>query len=59
MAEALFAAALADFREHAADRIQLRVLQSNLEGQRFWQKIGFRPNLIVYELEGATAPGTW
>ncbi len=48
--EALTNEAVRYFKGNKADRIQLRVLQANDEGHRFWQKHGFRPTLTLYEL---------
>jgi ribosomal protein S18 acetylase RimI-like enzyme len=48
--EALTKEAVAYFKSNNADRIQLRVLEENSEGRRFWLKQGFKPTLTLYEL---------
>jgi ribosomal protein S18 acetylase RimI-like enzyme len=49
-ASTLFDAVKADFLARGADRVQLRVLQSNIEGSRFWSSQGFEPYLVLFEL---------
>lgn len=46
----LFNETKADFVARGADRIQLRVLHQNEQGQSFWASVGFEPYLIIYEL---------
>ncbi len=45
----LVAEAMTDFKASGAERIQLRVLRDNVEGQKFWERCGFAVNVLVYE----------
>jgi len=44
--------AMLEFREAGIKRIQLRVLDNNKEGRAFWDRMGFLPNIIMYEYPG-------
>jgi ribosomal protein S18 acetylase RimI-like enzyme len=48
-ARTLVERAIAELRVIGAGRIQLRVLQDNAEGRRFWQRLGFGPSVTIYE----------
>ena len=49
MARALADRALVAFQAGGAQRIQLRVLETNGEGRTFWRQMGFAPSVTIYE----------
>ena len=49
VAKDLVASAMAEFRVAGAQRVQLRVLERNGEGKRFWERLGFSASVVLYE----------
>ena len=49
VARDLVADAMADFQTAGAQRVQLRVLERNSEGKKFWERLGFSASVVLYE----------
>jgi len=49
MAQSLVEKIIAEFRTSGAQRIQLRVLEGNGEGRKFWRRMDFDPSVTIYE----------
>lgn len=48
-AHTLVERAVAELQAIGTERIQLRVLQDNAEGRKFWRRLGFGPSVTIYE----------